>query len=218
MERRLFVSALSAMGLVVVAGGGVRVARAQTPDQNDDNQYDGPGYYAELTWTDSNGGVADFFKEGGPFADQSSCQAYMQQQNYSNHADSSGKYYASYSCVYRQSDPKYDALNNPCFLTTACVRHAGLPDDCEELAVMRAFRDGYLRKFEEGRVIVDHYYAVAPGIVAQIDRAPDGRRVLDGVLREVRGTARLIGRGERQAAVARYASMVLTLQKQYNLA
>ena len=36
-----------------------------------------------------------------------------------------------------------------CFLTSACTEARGLPDDCHELTVLRAFRDGYLRSQPE---------------------------------------------------------------------
>lgn len=38
-----------------------------------------------------------------------------------------------------------------CFITTAVCEAAGLPDDCAELTAFRAFRDGYLRSWPDGR-------------------------------------------------------------------
>lgn len=42
-------------------------------------------------------------------------------------------------------DSKSSSSNNNssgCYLTSACVNAKGLPDDCEELTVLRNFRDG----------------------------------------------------------------------------
>lgn len=80
---------------------------------------------------------------------------------------------------------------------------------------MRAFRDGYLSKFDEGRLLIDYYYKVAPGIVEQIRRSPDRHRTLEWILREVRTTAKAVGRGDSETAIARYASVVSRLQKHY---
>ncbi len=198
MKNGLLVS--TAMGLVLVGG----VARAQS--QNDDGTWDGPGYYLEDQATLSDG-TNSLFKEGGPFPSLEACQAYWRQQSQSQQPNESGT--NSLQCVYRGTETAYD----PCFLTTACVRHAGLLDDCEELTVMRAFRDRYLSRFEEGRVLIDHYYRVAPRIVERIRQRPDRDRILNWVLREVRATARTIGRGDAEEAIARYAGMVFRLQQ-----
>lgn len=210
MKKRLFVS--TAIGLMLVGG----VARAQnqsTNDQNDDDTWDGPGYYAETLVTSQTDGSQDLWKDGGPFASVDDCNAYLQ--------DFLAKYTSPWpqnvthsdQCTYRDSNANYAVRD--CFLTTACVEHAGLPDDCDELTVMRAFRDSFLCQFEEGRLLIDHYYRIAPRIVERIRRAPDRNRVLDWILREVRATASAIGRGESEAAIARYAAMVLKLQLRY---
>jgi hypothetical protein len=193
MKNVLLVS--TAMGLVLVGGA----ARAQS--QNDDGTWDGPGYYLEDRATMSDG-TSSLFKDGGPFPSLEACQAYWRQQSQTQ-SNPAG----SLQCIYRATETTYD----PCFLTTACVRHAGLLDDCEELTVMRAFRDRYLSRFEEGRVLIDHYYRVAPRIVERIRQRPDQGRVLNWVLREVRATARTIGRGDSEEAIARYAVMVSRL-------
>jgi hypothetical protein len=44
-----------------------------------------------------------------------------------------------------------------CYLTSACVAHAGLADDCRELTVMRAFRDEYLMTSVRGVILVSRY-------------------------------------------------------------
>ena len=44
-----------------------------------------------------------------------------------------------------------------CFLTSACTEARGLPDDCHELTVLRAFRDGYLRSQPEGEAEIAEY-------------------------------------------------------------
>ncbi|MEO1328551.1 MAG: CFI-box-CTERM domain-containing protein [Pseudomonadota bacterium] len=59
-----------------------------------------------------------------------------------------------------------------CFLTTACCVAVGLPDDCWELRVARAFRDGWLAQSAAGREETQAYYRIAPKIVASVEAGP----------------------------------------------
>ena len=47
-----------------------------------------------------------------------------------------------------------------CFITTVCCEYKGLADDCEELTILRKFRDTYVPK-----QLVKEYYKIAPKIV-----------------------------------------------------
>ena len=44
-----------------------------------------------------------------------------------------------------------------CFITSAVCLSSGKPDDCEELRVMRTFRDMWLRKQPFGEAEIDDY-------------------------------------------------------------
>jgi len=57
-----------------------------------------------------------------------------------------------------------------CFLTTAACGALQLDDTCWELTELRHFRDNSLRKTKEGLHSIAEYYAIAPRIVAQINR------------------------------------------------
>ena len=61
-----------------------------------------------------------------------------------------------------------------CFLTTAASRNRGLPDDCEALQVMRAFRDEVLGRDHPD---VRAYEAFAPAVVAAVQARPDAGRI-----------------------------------------
>ena len=65
-----------------------------------------------------------------------------------------------------------------CFLTTACVDCAGLPDDCFELSTLRRFRDTVLMQMPGGPDDVALYCRVAPSIVARIGASPNRSREL----------------------------------------
>lgn len=60
-----------------------------------------------------------------------------------------------------------------CFITTAVCGGLGLKDDCEILTKLRAFRDSFMADFLTGRVLISTYYRIAPGIVADMERAPE---------------------------------------------
>lgn len=60
-----------------------------------------------------------------------------------------------------------------CFITTAVCLTLGKPDNCEELTLMRSFRDEWLREQPDGARRVEEYYSIAPTIVAEIDKLPD---------------------------------------------
>jgi len=76
-----------------------------------------------------------------------------------------------------ETSPTTPAITNTptgdmdCFLTTACVRAMGLPDDCQELTVLRRFRDEHLMKTFAGRAEVARYYRIAPQVVLAIRQA-----------------------------------------------
>jgi hypothetical protein len=64
-----------------------------------------------------------------------------------------------------------------CYITTAVCDALDLGDDCAELAALRRFRDEVLLQTEQGRSDVARYYAIAPAIVASIDRQPGARAI-----------------------------------------
>jgi hypothetical protein len=65
-----------------------------------------------------------------------------------------------------------------CFLTTACVERAGLPDDCFELSTLRRFRDEVLSHLPGGTDDIALYYRHAPAIVTSIVSTKDASREL----------------------------------------
>ena len=57
-----------------------------------------------------------------------------------------------------------------CYVTTAVCRNLNKGEDCEELRLIKGFRDGYLSSTEEGRALIEEYYDIAPTLVKRIDR------------------------------------------------
>jgi hypothetical protein len=82
-----------------------------------------------------------------------------------------------------------------CFLTTATAGTVGLPDDCWELATLRAFRDGWLARHPGGAALTARDYRRAPMLVRRIGGHRRGGAAV---------SARRRPGGCRRAASARY--------------
>lgn len=104
------------------------------------------------------------------------------------------------------------ATKSRCYLTSACVEYRGLPDDCNELAVLRAFRDGWLSAQPGGPALIDEYYRVAPAIVDAIEMTGLQRAIYPRVFSVVRGCVQSIEARRPSQAMQAYRSLVETLQ------
>ena len=103
-----------------------------------------------------------------------------------------------------------------CFLTSACVRARNLPDNCEELTVLRAFRDGYMRTVPEGNMDIETYYRIAPMIVKQINLEKDSDSIWNRIYDElIRPCVDDIKSGKHREAYQRYKEYVLLLQDEF---
>jgi hypothetical protein len=105
-----------------------------------------------------------------------------------------------------------------CYVTTAVCDSLGLPDDCEALSRMRAFRDDVLLSTRQGRRDVAAYYATAPAIVAAIDRSADPstayRELHD---RWLEPAVRALREGRAEAAYELYKDMVSATRSRYGV-
>lgn len=115
--------------------------------------------------------------------------------------------------------PRYKDRNSSssgCFLTSACTEARGLPDDCEELTTLRAFRDGYLKSLPQGQSDICQYYHIAPAIVEKIHSLPNSKDIFDRIYAElVLPCVELIHTGNNEVAYAKYRDYVRQLQSEY---
>jgi len=102
-----------------------------------------------------------------------------------------------------------------CFITTACVTAKGLPDDCEELTILRAFRDGYMRHQATGPAMIAEYYDIAPRIVSRIRALPNGKALFTGLYGEIAEAGRFVKAGRNEDAMYAYVAMVQNLKHRY---
>lgn len=55
-----------------------------------------------------------------------------------------------------------------CYVTTAVCQNLNRGEDCEELRLIKDFRDNYLSSTREGRALIEEYYDIAPTLVKRI--------------------------------------------------
>ncbi len=63
--------------------------------------------------------------------------------------------------------------NKLCYVTTAVCMNLEKGIDCEELRLIKEFRDGYLSSTKEGRAMIEEYYDIAPTLVKRIAKERD---------------------------------------------
>lgn len=102
-----------------------------------------------------------------------------------------------------------------CYITTACVEQMGLADDCEELTVLREFRDIYLLKKENGKELIQLYYKHAPEIVARIRRREDEEEILLRLYGIIRQCVDAIKRNDYEYAYVTYCTMVNNIKEEF---
>ncbi len=100
-----------------------------------------------------------------------------------------------------------------CFLTTACMKNKGVNfvDDCEELSVLRWFRNNFVSSFD-----TEHYYTTAPIIVEAISKCEDENEIYEKIYNSVIvSCVNLIKKEEYNQAYNIYRACVLTLEERY---
>ncbi|HQQ94584.1 MAG TPA: hypothetical protein PLQ93_08525 [Bacteroidia bacterium] len=102
-----------------------------------------------------------------------------------------------------------------CFLTTACIRHKGLGDNCKELRLLRDYRDGYLRSRPSGRQLVDVYYKLAPDLVQRIEGDAEKSKIYTYIYSVVQNSCSCILNKDFMEARILYSKMVKKLLRRY---
>lgn len=97
-----------------------------------------------------------------------------------------------------------------CFITQAVMAAIGKDDDsAHELQVLRAWRDGYMLRSPKLVPLVREYYAIAPLVVAAIDRRPDAKRIYINLYHQfILPTVQAIMAGNMELALHIYTEML----------
>ena len=102
-----------------------------------------------------------------------------------------------------------------CYLTTACVEVKGLPDNCEELTLLRRFRDEYLFNQPNGRELFDWYYDYSPDILEAIERSDTKSIVYEYIYEIISDCVRHIKLGDMDYVFEKYCQMVINLKDHF---
>lgn len=107
--------------------------------------------------------------------------------------------------------------NSGCFITTAVCENFGKSDDCFELTTFRNFRDGWLTAQPDGKSLIAEYYAIAPRIVANINRAANPAKIYDTIREKyLEPCLNFIMCGDNLSCKNKYVEMVTELKKIYS--
>lgn len=105
-----------------------------------------------------------------------------------------------------------------CYITGACTRARGLPDDCYELSLLRLFRREYVQRLPAGPRLLAEYGEKAPRICAAIDALGE-RHALevydDLYTRGVRPSVSSIVNGRWDEAYVIYRTMCEELEERF---
>ena len=107
---------------------------------------------------------------------------------------------------------KDEPVKKGCFLTTAACMYKNLPDTCDELEILRSFRDNYLLRTSEGRELIDKYYRISPRIIEKVNS--DEYEYVWSIIQK---SSTLIKDHMHNEAKLLYQEMVTNLAKKYSI-
>lgn len=103
-----------------------------------------------------------------------------------------------------------------CYITTAVCQTLGKSDDCEELTLLRDYRDGYLMRLSDGKAVIREYYDVSPTIVKHINRMKEAGNIYKDIYEQyLKRCIALIRRGHNEECRKVYTKMVYDLEEKY---
>ena len=116
----------------------------------------------------------------------------------------------------RVSSSDNSGSSGGCYISTACTSSMGLPDDCYELQLLRAFRDKRARYDEDFRKTVEDYYKFAPLIVSKIDKEEERKEIYEYLYKNlVSPCVKLILENKEIDAMNHYKGIVYSLKDRY---
>ena len=109
---------------------------------------------------------------------------------------------------------KQNSSSGGCFITTAVCEILNLPDNCEELEILREFRDTFMTETEERQANVMEYYFIAPKIVEQISLRSNSVEIYKSILENsIQPAISAIKQGKKEVAYTIYSKMVTDLKE-----
>lgn len=120
------------------------------------------------------------------------------------------------SIPYPPKTSSSDYNSGGCFLTTACVAHKGLPDNCKELTVLRLLRNEYMSRNAAGQLLIEQYKQAGPEIVQAINFCDNKAEIYEYMYRKmILPSVELVQQTQYAEATEYYKTFVKALHKQY---
>jgi len=113
----------------------------------------------------------------------------------------------------RENGAQEKSSGTGCYLTSACMKNYNklFNDNCEELRVLRWFRDNFVSKED-----IEHYYQVAPIIVESIDKDFNREATYNYIYENIISPCVIaIKTGDYDYAYKRYKTSVLAFEEVY---
>lgn len=103
-----------------------------------------------------------------------------------------------------------------CFVTTAVCTGLHKPQDCEEIALMKKYRDDYLFRQPDGEQTIQEYYNIAPTIVKRIAKEEKAEEVYQYLWDHyISECVTMVQDGRLQECREKYEDMMTSLKKKY---
>ena len=119
---------------------------------------------------------------------------------------------------YSSSSTYVSSSSSWCFITTAVCQSLNKPDDCEELNLIRSYRDNILSKTDYGKILIKEYYKIAPEIVAKIDKTKNSKFLYQNIYNDwIEPISKLILQKNYQRALQKYCNLVRLLADKYSI-
>lgn len=115
--------------------------------------------------------------------------------------------------INEKSNGEKTSTDCSCYLTTACMRNkmSQFSDKCEELLILRWFRDKFVSKED-----IEHYYQIAPIIVNAINELENNNEIYNLIYENVVSVCvTSIKNGNYDFAYRRYKRSVLDFEEQF---
>lgn len=116
------------------------------------------------------------------------------------------------------SYPSTSSSGEDCFLTTACVHHKNLPDNCTELSTLRMLRDSFMKNDQHGNNLIGEYSIIGPQIVSAINNCSNKGEIYDHMYQHmILPSVALVQQEKYNEAMKFYEECVKTISKNLDL-
>lgn len=102
-----------------------------------------------------------------------------------------------------------------CLVSMTVCEALGKADDCNELTILREFRDEHLLRTHHGRTLVEEYYNISPALVEKLrSRSRQEPAIFEHLYaKHLMLVVKSIAAGDYDAAILQYRRMLTTIDQ-----